>query len=100
MSAKAKVMVPEGTTLEFLTDLGIFQGDVLAPLLFIIVPNFILRLAIGPCDGFKIGDKYIAVVDFAMVTGSTLRTHVYVNMVYFLTSTRPNMFYNITSHDQ
>ena len=95
MNMKAKVMTPEGTILEFLTDLGILQGDVPAPLLFIIFPNFILRLAIGPCDGFKIG-----VVDFATVTGSTLRTRVYVNMVYFSTSTRPNMLYNITSHDQ
>ena len=65
MNTKAKVMTPEGTTLEFLTNLGILQGDVLAPLIFIIVLDFILRLAIGPRDGFKVGTSRIADFDFA-----------------------------------
>ncbi|MCP4486191.1 MAG: reverse transcriptase family protein, partial [Gammaproteobacteria bacterium] len=65
MNTKAKVMTPEGVTLEFLTNLGILQGDVLAPLIFIIVLDFILRLAIGPQDGFKVGTDYIADLDFA-----------------------------------
>ena len=51
--------------LEFLTNLGILQGDVLAPLIFIIVLDFILRLAIGPRDGFKVGTDFIADLDFA-----------------------------------
>ena len=65
INTKAKVMTPEGVTLEFLTNLGILQGDVLAPLIFIIVLDFILRLAIGPQDGFKVGTDYIADMDFA-----------------------------------
>ena len=65
MNTKAKVMTPEGITLEFLTNLGILQGDVLAPLIFIIVLDFILRLAIGPRDGFKVGTDHIADFDFA-----------------------------------
>ena len=65
MKTKAKVMTPEGTTLEFLTNLGILQGDVLAPLIFIIVLDFILRLAIGTRDGFKVGTNHIADLDFA-----------------------------------
>ena len=65
MSTKAKVMTPEGTTLEFLTNLGILQGYVLAPLIFIIVLDYILRLAIGPQQGFKVGTNHIADLDFA-----------------------------------
>ena len=48
-NTKAKVLTPEGPTLEFLTNLGILQGDVLAPLIFIIVLDYILSLAI-PSD--------------------------------------------------
>ena len=55
INTKAKIMTPAGITLEFLTNLGILQGDVLAPLIFIIVLDFIIKLAIGPCDGFKVG---------------------------------------------
>ena len=47
INTKAKVLTPEGTTLEFLTNLGILQGDVLAPLLFIIVLDYILRNSIN-----------------------------------------------------
>ena len=65
INTKAKIMTPEGITLEFLTNLGILQGDVLAPLIFIIVLDFILRLAIGPRDGFKVGTDFIADLDFA-----------------------------------
>ena len=65
INTKAKVLTPEGTTLEFLTNLGILQGDVLAPLIFIIVLDFILRLAIGPRDGFQVGNNNIADFDFA-----------------------------------
>ena len=61
MNTKAKIMAPEGTTLEFLANLVILLGNALAPLIFIIVLDFILRLPIDPFDGFKIGDKYIAV---------------------------------------
>ena len=43
---KAKILTPEGATIEFLTNLGILQGDVLAPFIFIVVLDFILRLAI------------------------------------------------------
>ena len=64
-NTKAKVMTPEGTTLEFLTNLGILQGDVLAPLIFIIVLDFILRLSISTSDGFKVGSDHIADLDFA-----------------------------------
>ena len=48
INTKVKIMTTEGITLEFLSNLGIPQGDVLAPLIFIIVLDFILRLAIGP----------------------------------------------------
>ena len=65
INTKAKILTPEGTTLEFLTNLGILQGDVLAPLIFIIVLDFILRLAIGPGDGFQVGNTNIADLDFA-----------------------------------
>ena len=65
INIKAKVLTPEGTTLEFLTNLGILQGDVLAPLIFIIVLDFILRLAIGSRDGFQVGNTNIADLDFA-----------------------------------
>ncbi|MCP4486013.1 MAG: RNA-directed DNA polymerase [Gammaproteobacteria bacterium] len=65
MNTKAKIMTPEGTTLVFLTNLGILQGDVLAPLIFIIVLDFILKLAIRPQDGIKVGNTNIADFDFA-----------------------------------
>ena len=65
INTKAKIMTSEEITLEFLTNLGILQGDGLAPLIFIIVLDFILRLAIGPRDGFKIGTDFIADLDFA-----------------------------------
>ena len=65
INTKAKIMTPEGITLEFLTNFGILQGDVLAPLIFIIVLDFIIKLAIGPCDGFKVGTDFIADLDFA-----------------------------------
>ena len=65
MNTKAKIMTPEGTTLEFLTNLGILQGDVLAPLIFIIVLDFILRIAIRPQDGIKVADINITDLDFA-----------------------------------
>ena len=66
INTKAKVLTPEGDTLEFLTNLGVLQGDVLAPLIFVIVLDFILRLAISPTDGFKISDStYLADLEFA-----------------------------------
>ena len=51
--------------MEFLTNLGILQGDVLAPLIFIIVLDFILRIAIRPQDGIKVADINITDLDFA-----------------------------------
>ena len=42
-NTKARVMTPEGITMEFLTNLGILQGDVLAPFIFIVVLDYILR---------------------------------------------------------
>ena len=57
INTKAKVLTPEGTTLEFLTNLGILQGDVLAPLLFIIVLDYILRNAINSdAPGIKLNN--------------------------------------------
>ena len=66
INTKAKVLTPEGATLEFLTNLGILQGDVLAPLIFIIVLDYILRLAVSPADGIKINDTLnLADLEFA-----------------------------------
>ena len=45
-NTRATVITPEGLTLEFLTNLGILQGDVLAPFIFIVVLDFIMRNAI------------------------------------------------------
>ena len=45
-NTKARVITPEGITMEFLTNLGILQGDVLAPFLFIIVLDYILRQSV------------------------------------------------------
>jgi hypothetical protein len=78
IDTKASIMPPEGqgTTVEFLTNLGILQGDVLAPLIFIIVLDFALRLAIGTNDGFKVGNDDIAYLnlayDIATVTDSVV----------------------------
>ena len=41
-NTRATVITPEGLTMEFLTNLGILQGDVLAPFIFIIVLDFIM----------------------------------------------------------
>ena len=46
-NTRATVLTPEGLTKEFLTNLGILQGDVLAPFIFIIVLDFILKMAIA-----------------------------------------------------
>lgn len=47
-NTRARVITPEGITMEFLNNLGILQGDVLAPFLFIIVLHWITYL--GPSD--------------------------------------------------
>ena len=64
---KAQVLTPEGATIEFLTNLGILQGDVLAPFIFILVLDFILRLAINnDSPGFHLKDGLtINDLDFA-----------------------------------
>ena len=88
MNTKAKVLTPEGATLEFLTNFGILQGDVLAPLIFIIVLDFILRLSIASSDGIKIGDINLADLEFAddiaTITDSLLkgRASIYPTAFY------------------
>ena len=47
------------------TNLGILQGDVLAPLIFIMVLEFILRLSVSSTDGIKIGAITLADLEFA-----------------------------------
>ena len=81
-------MTPEGITLEFLTNLGILPGDVLAPLIFIIDLDFILRLAIGPRDGFKVGNDFIASVRTAAYAKASLTLQL--GLVYLSKSTRQN----------
>ena len=43
----AKVMTPEGLTEAFKILAGVLQGDTLAPYLFIIVVDYIMRTAMG-----------------------------------------------------
>ena len=50
INTKAKVLTPESATLEFLTNLGIMQGDVLTSLIFLIILDFILRLAVASSE--------------------------------------------------
>ena len=109
INTKAKILTPEGATLEFLTNLGILQGDVLAPLIFIIVLDFILRLSVSSTDGIKIGNITLADLEFAddiaTVTDSLLKntqlcqkiadTAARFGLMFNISKTK-FMFFNIT----
>ena len=109
INTKAKILTPEGATLEFLTNLGILQGDVLAPLIFIIVLDFILRLSVSSTDGIKIGAITLADLEFAddiaTVTDSLLKntelcqkiadTAAQFGLLFNISKTK-YMFFNIT----
>ena len=117
INTKAKVLTPEGATLEFLTNLGILQGDVLAPLIFIIVLDYILRLSVHASDGFRIGNNNMADLEFAddiaTVTDSILSNTILCQKIadtaarfglMFNISKTQYMFFNIprpvASHDR
>ena len=109
INTKAKILTPEGATLEFLTNLGILQGDVLAPLIFIIVLDFILRLSVSSTDGIKIGNITLADLEFAddiaTVTDSLMKntqlcqkiadTAARFGLMFNISKTK-YMFFNIT----
>jgi hypothetical protein len=53
---KATVRTPDGSTVPFITTSGILQGDTLAPFLFVVVMDFVLRTALLPLahDSFMV----------------------------------------------
>ena len=73
---KAKVISPDGETKVFEITAGVLQGDTLAPYLFIIVLDYVMRVAISGHEeqcGFKLEErrgsrspaKFITDLDFA-----------------------------------
>ena len=58
-NSKAFVATTDGDTDTFDINVGVLQGDTLAPFLFIIVVDYVLRQALGNCQelGFKLRSK-------------------------------------------
>lgn len=55
--SKAFVQTCHGPTDEFVTRSGVLQGDTLAPLLFIVVVDYVLRRCLQDCDSFLLSQR-------------------------------------------
>ncbi len=53
-SSTSKVKTPEGLTDAFATLMGVLQGDTLAPFLFVIVVDYLLRQSMKPMNGLTV----------------------------------------------
>ena len=85
LNSNSRVRTPDGLTEAFLTLIGVLQGDTLAPLLFIIVLDYILRqsmkeengLTLAPRRSRRVPGVTVTDLDFAYVLGlqSLVRYH-------------------------
>eukprot|EP01059_Diplonema_ambulator_P019153 TRINITY_DN319_c0_g1_i5.p1 TRINITY_DN319_c0_g1~~TRINITY_DN319_c0_g1_i5.p1 ORF type:complete len:724 (+),score=90.92 TRINITY_DN319_c0_g1_i5:1040-3211(+) len=62
--ARTFVRTPNGPTETFAVHAGVLQGDTLAPYLFVIVMDAVLREVMQGCDGLKVGG-WITDLDYA-----------------------------------
>jgi hypothetical protein len=50
----AEVQTSDGSSDTFSTSSGVLQGDTLAPYLFVIILDYVLRKCLDPADGFEV----------------------------------------------
>jgi hypothetical protein len=57
VETRARVKTSHGPTAEFATTSGVLQGDALAPFLFVVVLDMVLRRALDPADAYELQRK-------------------------------------------